>query len=650
MSIPEFKTHLDSYAQWRGKLIDAVEMYREWRQRYDMSDPQTTQTLLNIIDGLNKDHITLAFVGEFSRGKTELINALFFGDSGLRLLPSTPGRTTMCPTEIFYDSQRGNAIYLLDIDTRLEDKSLAEYKQNLSLWQHHALALDTPEQMQEAFKQLVATKPVPLAVAKDLGLWSAQDDADNAGNLPEAVNVPCWRHAMISFAHPLLQQGLVVLDTPGLNALGTEPELTLSMLPSAHAIIFVLAADTGVTKSDLDIWIQHVRGTDDRHHQGLAVVLNKIDAMWDDLTGQEGYQEAIRSQINSCATTLKIQPERIFPASAKQALLGKVKDDSALLEQSQINGLITYLSEQILMEKQQILARSMEQKMGFLLSGSLELTNHQLRNIEKNLEEFHSMDFQNQDMIKKLMTETRDQQQHYLANVESFQASRKIFTIQAKMLIEALAPERIDPIVSEARKNMAASLTTYGMKQNMRKLFDDLRDVLQNAVETTNETRRLIKAIHRKFHDEHGFKEVEPNLFSIKAYQFELEQIFEQGDAFRNSTRTTMTEQSVVIRKLYSTLIYRARKVLKQAHHDALTWNNSVLTPLMHQIKDYKKQIESRLTMLRKIDESTGSVAEQIAELEAKLEPLKKQRHELNTLISAMNIDLENLAKNNADG
>ena len=33
----------------------------------------------------------------------------------------------------------------------------------------------------------------------------------------------------------------MILDTPGLNALGAEPELTLSMLPSAHAVLFILA-------------------------------------------------------------------------------------------------------------------------------------------------------------------------------------------------------------------------------------------------------------------------------------------------------------------------------------------------------------------------------------------------------------------------
>ena len=61
--------------------------------------------------------------------------------------------------------------------------------------------------------------------------------------------------------------------------------------------------------------------------------------------------------------------------------------------------------------------------------------------------------------------------------------------------------------------------------------------------------------------------------------------------------------------------------------------------PLMRQIKDHKKQIESRLLMLRKINSSKGSVAENIAALEAELAPLKRQRDELAIMIKAMQLD-----------
>ena len=59
----------------------------------------------------------------------------------------------------------------------------------------------------------------------------------------------------------------------------------------------------------------------------------------------------------------------------------------------------------------------------------------------------------------------------------------------------------------------------------------------------------------------------------------------------------------------------------------------------MHQIKDHKKQIESRLQMLRKINNSKGSVSENIESLKQELEPLRQQRNELMTIMKAMQLE-----------
>jgi len=638
----EFKQQMHEYSLWRAKLVQAIEMYQQWRTRYGMNDSHSTDTIVNILNGLQSDKITLAFVAEFSRGKTELINALFFAETGVRLLPSSPGRTTMSPTELFHDEVGGNYIRLLNIESRLEDISLAEFKKNPERWTQIDLDCDSPTQMQEAFKELVATKLVDRDIADKLGLWNEREAAEQGIINPEKVEIPCWRHALISFPHPLLKEGLSILDTPGLNALGTEPELTLSMLPSAQAIVFVLAADTGVTKSDLEMWNNHVCNNRGGNKQGLAVVMNKIDAMWDDLADENGYDDSIRSQITTSAVTLKVNENVIFPVSAKQALLAKVKADEALLGKSRLAALENYLANDILKQRRNILLGTITRDIGFLISESSNLTNASLANAVAQLEEFKKIDFQNQDMTGKLMAETRDRQNLYMANVENFQASRRVFAVQAQMLIDSFAKEKIDEIIKTTKHDMAKSLTTYGMKQNIRKLFDELRDLLQDSVDSTNETRRLVKAIHKKFKDEYGFKEIEPQLFSIKQYQIELEQIFDEGEAFRASARTTMSEQSIVINRLYSTLIAKARNILKQAHADATTWSNGVLTPLMHQIKDHKKQIEGRLQMLRKINESKDSVIENIASLEAELEPLKRQRNELAAIINAMQLNVKN--------
>jgi hypothetical protein len=108
--------------------------------------------------------------------------------------------------------------------------------------------------------QVSKVKSIPAAEARRYVL---ADDKDPGAPLPAVepqVEVPCWRQAIISFPDPLLQQGLAILDAPGLNAVGTEPESTLSLLPSTQAVLSVLAADHGVTRSDLDTWTVQLAG------------------------------------------------------------------------------------------------------------------------------------------------------------------------------------------------------------------------------------------------------------------------------------------------------------------------------------------------------------------------------------------------------
>ncbi|WP_347988007.1 dynamin family protein [Methylomonas sp. AM2-LC] len=637
----EFKEELLDYSHWRDKLIQSIELYREWRRYNKFNDEQSNDTILSILQSLRADRVTLAFVAEFSRGKTELINALFFAETGVRLLPSSPGRTTMSPTELFWDQKGGSYIRLLDIETRLEDTSLLNYKSQLDCWTQIDLDCDSPTQMQEAFKSLIATKQVSKDKAYKLGLWNEREAAEQGNINPEYVEIPCWRHALISFPHPLLKEGLCILDTPGLNALGCEPELTLNILPSAQAIIFVLAADTGVTKSDLEMWNSHVCNASGQQRQGLAVVMNKIDSMWDDLAENHNCDAAIQNQIQSTASILNIDQNFIFAVSAKQGLLAKIRNDADLLEKSRLQKLENYLSKDILDQRRNILTAGVRKEIGYMVSESLKLMETKIVNAEKQLKEFKQIDFNNQEMTEKLMAETREHQSTYLLNVENFQASRKVFAVQARMLINSFANEKIDEIIKRTRVEMDKSLTTFGLKQSIRKLFDELRDLLQDSLDITDETRRLVKAIHKKFRDDYGFNEIEPELFSIKYYQFELEQIFAEGDAFRNSARTTMTEQSVVINKLYTTLIYKARYILQQAYRDSAIWSNSVLNPLIHQIKDHKIQIEGRLQMLKKINQSKDMVAVSIAQLEAELAPIKLQRQQLVGIIKAMHFEVK---------
>ena len=312
----DLAARFEAYADWRRRLSAGISSLHEWLQQQDLADAQVEVKVQQILERLQQDKLVVAFVAEFSRGKSELINAIFFADFGQRLLPSSAGRTTMCPTELLHDPSRPPSIRLLPIETRLNDATVTEFKSYADEWVTFPLDLGAAERMARGARARVAGQArADRARAEVRAVQRARRGhpvGARAAATRAASTFPCWRHAIINFPHPLLQQGLVILDTPGLNAIGTEPELTLNLLPNAHAILFLLAADAGVTKTDLDVWNDHLAGDDPATKSARLVILNKIDGLWDDLKEEVEINAEIDRQVDASAAMLGISPAQVF--------------------------------------------------------------------------------------------------------------------------------------------------------------------------------------------------------------------------------------------------------------------------------------------------------------------------------------------------
>ena len=89
-----FEAEIARYNGWRGELIRSVENYHNWLEQTGQLDVQQSIRFYDLLETLNKGRLLLAFLAEFSRGKSELINAMFFSSFKERLLPSDVGRTT----------------------------------------------------------------------------------------------------------------------------------------------------------------------------------------------------------------------------------------------------------------------------------------------------------------------------------------------------------------------------------------------------------------------------------------------------------------------------------------------------------------------------------------------------------------------------
>ncbi|MBN4080363.1 dynamin family protein [Beggiatoa alba] len=645
MATDLFTDQMQAYGRWKNELITSIESFQTWLNTNKMSSSEAELRIYDLIQTLKRDHLTIAFVAEFARGKTELINAIFFSDYNRRLLPSEAGRTTMCPTELFYDNNAGkDYIRLLPIETRLEETSINDLKKDPINWTHIDLNTDSSEDMAACFQEIIRTKKVSTQKAIEMALLSPDDiaHADPDGS----VDIPMWRHALISFPHPLLKEGLTILDTPGLNAIGTEPELTLNMLPSAQAVVFVLAADTGVTKTDMEMWKHYVQPLGGQSKSGRIVVLNKIDTLWDELKDEVAIKKSITSQCNITAKMLSIENSNIFPVSAQKGLLAKIRNDRELIKRSNILALEYVFSKDIIPSKQNIVRESIVGEIGSMAKEAQAMITSRLEEAKQQLKELHSLSGKNKDVILHLMKRTRQEQTLYHKSVESFQADKKMFTEEHAQLLSTLSISALDELMAETRKNMTDAWSTVKLKKSMKAFFDIINQTMESANKHVENVNRIILTIYSQYNKQHGLTETKPRLFSIVKYKRDLERLYYEAEAYRNSTIMTMTEQAFVVRKFFISMVSHARDTLSQAHLEANSWSKSAMLPLVTRIKEHKSQMEKRLESLRKINDSRDTLQTRITELKETIEILQNQLQDLNNLMETLNKPLTSYVEN----
>ncbi len=591
--------HVDAYVTWKRDLIREITRYRSWLAHNRLSSEAVDARLERALRVLRTDHITLAFVGEYSRGKTELINSLFFSSYGQRILPSRAGRTTMCPTELLFDPRSERSyIRLLPIESRLEDTSIAQLKRTSRLWLNLPLDPRDPQSMAEAFAQVAQTKTVPVEQAIALGFDPATLESVGGG---ADVLVPAWRHAMVNFDNPLLRQGLRILDTPGLNALGSEPELTLSMLPNAQAIVFLLSADTGVTASDMQIWQQHIRQLDEDTQNSLFAVLNKIDVLWDDVAGEAFVHNAIEQIRETTAQQLGIDAADVLPLSAKQALMAKIRGDQALLERSQLAELEQLLSQRILAQKERLL----EDQVVLQVMALIQNSQHALRlRLEKVIEQRDLLASHQQgsgQMLLELTARTRHEHNRHHKRLLDLKTNQRLLQRQGELLRAAIRAERLEEHLTRLRRSLTGSLTTLGINLAILHFFRSVEQDLGILEQEAERANKMVSAIYRRHSEENPLHGIDPPLFQLQPYQRELRALQGKADQFRLQLKTLLTEQRTLTRRFFATLVQEVIGLHQRLRQEAERWSGDALTPLLQFSLEHKQQLETHMLRLKSL-------------------------------------------------
>ena len=606
----------------------------------DLLDAAVEERLRRLGTQVRSDKVMVAFVAEFSRGKSEMINAVFFAGYGRRIMPASAGRTTMCPTEMGYDSDVPPCLRLLPIESRLEPQALMEWRMVPEKWTRIDLDVNNPQQLASALEKVAETRKVTQDEAHALGFWHSQAPEDNPMvDAQGMVEVPKWRHALINIAHPLLKQGLVILDTPGLNAIGAEPELTVSLIPQAHAVVFILGADTGVTKSDLDIWREHLTTETDTAETRL-IVLNKIDTLWDDLSTPAQMEAQIERQKTSTADILGVPRDRVIAVSAQKGLVAKVTDDAELLQRSCLPVLEEALGRGMMGKRQRILGSAMAQGITDLRAETARVINIRKRDLTEQMMELKGLQGKNVAVIKHMRSRISQEQAEFDLGGAKIHAVRSVHLKLLREVFGTLGSTALKKEMSQLSGRLLEKGLKLGVKRAYGETFDRLRANLQKVQALCGEIQAMLAATFRQLNGEYGFSLQAPPEPQMAQYVTDLDMVERSHIQYLGIGNAFKLVQPDFADRLVRALSTRLRSIHEMAVGDVELWSKSAAAQLDAQLRERRRNFSRRIEAIDRIQQAAGGLEDRIQDIdqqEAALSQVELKLIELTDYLIASN-------------
>jgi hypothetical protein len=608
-----FETSLAELRHWRGSAAETLAALRKWATSARLIDEQSAARLAHLERRLATERLTIAFVGENSRGKGELINALFFAETGGRLLPSIVGKTIQCPTEIVWDESRPPSIRLLPMETRETDRALREFLDEMDSWREVPLDPSEPQTLARSCEVLL--------------------DAIDAKS-------PRWRYAVINLPHPLLASGLVVLDTAGYTTLASEPELSFHRVPDAAAIVFMLSAD-GITGHDQALWNEHV-GTIAGIDATCFVALNKIDGLREGGKSEAEFLVEIDRQVRRAAETLGVAPTRIFALSARQGLNARLAGDRDGLLKSRIYRLEQALARSMVHQRRVDHATAVRAEARGVVNETRALLQSRFDFAQGRLDDLTALQGKNQKLVEAIAKKAGVERGRLEQARAAFSGLRTAHHKHGDALAKLLDPNAAREMAMRAREAVAGTGFSRSIAEALEGFFGEARGRLDEAIGVIQDARQTMAAVGRKFTQEYKIAIVEIAEFGTERFVVELARIEQQCEReFKGGSGFMLRSRKSLGTLFFDTVGLKVINIFEIADRETKAWMNGFIRPLESQINAYQEQSNNRIEGMGRIQMAESELVARMEELRKLAADLAAQREQLEAHASRIAAVLE---------
>jgi GTPase SAR1 family protein len=304
MKTDNFLNDLEKVAQVRAEIATSLAIIAHNLEKTESENQEKSGKLelerdiqdlkknsMNLREGLFR----LLVLGDMKRGKSTFLNALL----GENLLPSDVNPCTALLTVLRYGAEKKVTVHFNN-GTKPEQIDFQEFKHRYTINPTEAKRLEQNQQL--AF--------------------------------------PNVDYALVEYPLPLLEKGIEIIDSPGLNDTEARNNLSLSYINNCHAILFVLRATQPCTLAERRYLENYIKD------RGLTVffLINAWDQIKESLIDPED-SEKLTEAITKLNRVFKanlseycqvdgddLYAERVFPISSLNALRKRIKNTNTSLE------------------------------------------------------------------------------------------------------------------------------------------------------------------------------------------------------------------------------------------------------------------------------------------------------------------------------
>ena len=396
-------------------------------------------------------------------------------------------------------------------------------------------------------------------------------------------------------------------------------------------MVFILAADTGVTKSDLAIWREHLI-TEGDGVEARLVVLNKIDTLWDALSTPEQIQAQIDRQRATSAEILGLPQSQVIPVSAQKGLVAKVTGDVELLQASQLLGLEHALAEGVMGQRQKILRAAVAAGISEIKYEAGRAIHIRRRDLAEQMMELRGLRGKNVSVIKHMRSRIVQEQAEFDSGGARIHAVRSVHMKLLREVFDLLSAPTLKAELAELTQALKQPGIKLGVKKFYEQTFLRLRGSIAKSQVLSVDIHSMLTVSFRQLNAEFSFSLQAPKEPELIRYQHDLELIERSHLQYLGVRNILKLSQPDFADRLVRALATRLRVVYESALSDVELWNKSAASQLDAQLRERRRNFGRRLEAIERIQEAAAGLDERIeeirdqenvlAELEAKMSEL----------------------------